>query len=338
MTAPEVPADLVLGLDGGQTGTVCVLGTAAGQVVGTGIGGPLRHGLESDAVACADAAVAQAVQSALLCARSDADQVIRAYLSVTGSGGAVLAAVQRHLPRAQVVVALDVLTTLVCAGITGPGVGVASGTGSVAFARSATDETIIVGGWGYILGDDGSGYSIGLNALRIACRIDDEMVPDTGIGLRLLTALHQTTMREVYDAVLGGRIDRVEIAALAKVVAELAEAGDVYAVSIVRAAASALADMVQVAATRANLIDGAFQVVAVGGVVSTPGAVMSALTAEVAERMPNARIVAARFAPAVGALALALQAGRVPLTDHVLTTLEHSSRQWGSLSSKPRKL
>ena len=52
----------------------------------------------------------------------------------------------------------------------GVGVALIAGTGSVAFGRAADGRTIRCGGWGYLLGDEGSGYAIGRAALRLAPR------------------------------------------------------------------------------------------------------------------------------------------------------------------------
>ena len=68
--------------------------------------------------------------------------------------------------KARVVVVNDALVALEAAIPGGPGVVIISGTGSIAYGRNAAGEAARAGGWGYVLGDEGSGYWIGRAALR----------------------------------------------------------------------------------------------------------------------------------------------------------------------------
>src|SRR4030095_5169289 len=51
-----------------------------------------------------------------------------------------------------------------------PGIVIVAGTGSIAYGRNAKGEAARAGGWGYVLGDEGSGYWIGRLALRAVVR------------------------------------------------------------------------------------------------------------------------------------------------------------------------
>ena len=55
----------------------------------------------------------------------------------------------------------------------GHGVGLICGTGSIAFGRSPDGKMSRAGGWGYILGDEGSGYDIAIQAMRAATQAID---------------------------------------------------------------------------------------------------------------------------------------------------------------------
>ena len=70
------------------------------------------------------------------------------------------------LPDVPVTTALDVEIALVGALGAHEGVLVLAGTGSVAFGVNAAGQTAQAGGWGYLLGDEGSGYWLGVQALR----------------------------------------------------------------------------------------------------------------------------------------------------------------------------
>jgi BadF/BadG/BcrA/BcrD ATPase family len=57
------------------------------------------------------------------------------------------------------------------------GIALIAGTGSVAWGRDASGRVARAGGWGYLLGDEGSGYGIAREAVRHALRLADEGQP-----------------------------------------------------------------------------------------------------------------------------------------------------------------
>ena len=81
----------------------------------------------------------------------------------------------------QVVIVNDATAALV--GGTGHPFGVVcvAGTGSIAFGVNRAGERARAGGWGHLLGDEGSGYAIGLEALRAVCRASDGRGPQTAL-------------------------------------------------------------------------------------------------------------------------------------------------------------
>ena len=70
----------------------------------------------------------------------------------------------------------------------GWGVAVVAGTGSMAFARGTDGRTARAGGWGPLLGDEGSGYALALSGLRAAARAADGRAQATLLTDRLLAA------------------------------------------------------------------------------------------------------------------------------------------------------
>jgi glucosamine kinase len=98
----------------------------------------------------------------------------------------------------------------------GPGVVLLAGTGSIAWGRSQDGRTDRVGGWGKLLGDEGSGYALGLEALRAVLRAEDGRDPTTSLTSGVLEA---TGVADPPELVLwADRAGKREIAALATVV------------------------------------------------------------------------------------------------------------------------
>ena len=82
---------------------------------------------------------------------------------------------------APVVIANDAELVLAAGTPDGWGIALISGTGSIVFGRSPHGEMARAGGWGHILGDEGSGYAIGVEALRAVMRAFDGRGPATAL-------------------------------------------------------------------------------------------------------------------------------------------------------------
>jgi glucosamine kinase len=126
----------------------------------------------------------------------------------------------------------------------GPGILVLSGTGSMAWARDAGGMSFRVGGWGDVIGDEGSGHWIGMRVLGLITQSLDGRAPPT----RLVEAVFEALAIDSKDAMNGlegwlARLDhrRSAIAGLAPIAARLAEAGDAGAIAIIEEAVEHLA-------------------------------------------------------------------------------------------------
>lgn len=193
---------------------------------------------------------------------------------------------------------------------------VASGTGVVTLAVGR-DAIARVDGWGYIMGDAGSGYWIGREALDAVMRAFDGRGPQTA-----LTDIVRERWPDLAQAyiVLQASDDRVSVvASYAAHVARCADEGDAVAVEITRAAGQELAHSVTTALDRvAHSDDDRFAVCAMGGVFRS-----RALRADFARAMSaGARgdavdIVTPRGEGIDGAIALADLAPEHPLSSAV---------------------
>lgn len=120
-----------------------------------------------------------------------------------------------------------------------PGILLVAGTGSVAYGRAEDGRVERCGGWGWVMGDEGSAVAIAREALRAALRSDDGRGPATELLPRILTRLGLTDPAELPPWV--GRAEKGEIAALADLIAGSAEADDWVALEILEAAAAEMA-------------------------------------------------------------------------------------------------
>src|SRR5439155_10166096 len=122
--------------------------------------------------------------------------------------------------------------------------------------------------WGYLLGDEGSGYALGLGALRAAARAADGRGPATRLGADVLRELRLGGPSELVPWLHGGGgRGREEVAALAPLVRTAAAEGDDIARRLLEEGAAELAAAAAAVARRLGLEGRAVPVAVAGGVL-----------------------------------------------------------------------
>ncbi len=147
----------------------------------------------------------------------------------------------------------------------GPGALVMAGTGSGALARGP-EGLVRAGGFGAVLGDEGSGHWLGLAALRAVLQSDDGELPPTSLRGMILDAWSLESPRE-FPAVLGQGLKKPS--ELAPSVASAADAGDGVAIRLLDEAAESLARLARLALRKAGIQDEAR--------VATAGSLLAAI-------------------------------------------------------------
>ena len=266
--------DLVLALDAGGTKTAAWLvefgNGSTHRVLGRGrstAGNPLSIGFSE-----ATRVITEAVGRAREDARQPAASISRAVLSIAG---AIDPEVRSQFIQwgneiglaQQIAIVPDVLPVLAAGTPQCCGVALISGTGSAAFARSADGRTSLCGGWGYLLGDEGSGYAIGRAAVRGALDEEELNQPPRPLTAALLQFLKARSPKELTKTVYRSADSRATVASLAPLVIRAAEEGDLFAAAIVDAAARDLAALAARAARVVGLADGPFALAIAGGVL-----------------------------------------------------------------------
>jgi len=232
----------LIGVDvGGSTTRAAV--SRDGSIVGhaEGIGAAVRPGR---ALASA-AAIAETVRRALAAAGLLQGDVM--VVGAAGAGRAAEAEELRHALRGEgvaktVQVTTDIEIALEGALGEGPGIVLSAGTGSIAIARDAAGQMHRAGGYGWQMGDEGSGYAIGRAALGAVSRAADGRGAETNLSTRLLEATRSPDFDSLvrWTATAGPP----EVAALAPHVLAEAAGGDPVARAIVHYAAEELAGLV----------------------------------------------------------------------------------------------
>jgi N-acetylglucosamine kinase-like BadF-type ATPase len=159
------------------------------------------------------------------------------------------------------------------------GVALISGTGSFCWARAPDGSSLRVGGWGYLLGDEGSGYDLAVRALRIAAQTADGRAAAHALLAAVLEYWGLDQPTQLISYVYRAELTRASIAEVSKLILHLAEAGDMHAIGLVERAASELADMVTVAVSRLGI--DAPPVALAGGLFATSMFLRAALLSRV---------------------------------------------------------
>lgn len=259
---------LFLGVDGGQSSTVAVIGDDTGQVLGSGRGGPCNHVAAAEGRQRFRAAISESVGQA--CANAGLDPATaafaRAFFGLSG-GPEERRQILEELIRADAIsITHDGLVALAGAHAGGPGIITIAGTGVISFGRNAAGSEARAGGWGYIYGDEGGGFDIVRQAVRASLRQEEGWGPPTGLRAKLLAATGEELANNLLHQLYGSAYPRDRVARLAPLVDEAANEGDPVAREILRGAAQALATVT--AAVRRQLFTPgeAVPVAAIGGV------------------------------------------------------------------------
>lgn len=241
-------SQIVLSIDGGGTTTdVCIARSSTGKspvILGRSRGGPTN--LNSLGVTRVIAELDKAISDAAKKADISERQFDRSIVALAGAAeNKDRVEIEKWLiseTKGDVRVITDAEFVLSVAEALAPkgsaAIGLLVGTGSVAFFRKQTSLDIMrAGGWGPVLGDDGSGYWIGRAALRRVLQAADEGKPMGELAKALFNRLGATTPRGLISKVHETPDTTPRIASLAPLVFAVAEAGDPLARDILLEAA-----------------------------------------------------------------------------------------------------
>ncbi len=313
----EPHSPLFLGVDGGQSSTLAVICDEEGRLLGSGNGGPSNHihepgGMERLRSALRDSVLGAWEQAGF--SQTVPPRFASAGLGMTGSGEYAAETLDQIAACEHKTVVHDSISAHAGALAGAPGVIVIAGTGSVALGVDAGGKALRVGGWSHLMGDEGSGYDIGRQALSAAARMEDGRAPVSRLHAAVLAHFHAQTLWEVHAQIHAPGASRAEIAALARVTAGCAQEGDETARVIFQQAGYQLAELA-LAALRGLRMEGVPTPVApVGGVFQAGELILAPLRRFLQAGAPLARVVSPLLPPAFGAVILAYAAAGLPLT------------------------
>ena len=299
---------LLIGIDGGGTHTLALLADAHGTELGRGWGGPSN--IQAVGVAAALAQLDVAVGRAFEVAKLTRSKVSAACLGLAGidltEGLDVIHAWSARVSLADKVSVANDATLLLAAGTpNGWGLAVIAGTGSIAFTLDESGTDGRAGGWGHLLGDEGSAFQVVLQSLRAAARFADACGPRTALLDAFVHRMGLKEPRDLIPAVYRREWDRAALAALAPVVFDAASAGDEVALRVLQHQADELARTAAAAVRNSNLPAANLPVALAGGVLLKSDAYRARFLESLAGFGVTPGDVGLVDEPAVGAVVLA---------------------------------
>jgi N-acetylglucosamine kinase-like BadF-type ATPase len=300
----------VLGIDSGGTKTVCLLADERGLILSEGRGpGANLHAAGALAVeevladVMASAIGDREIVPAAIClgiAGVDREDEMRTVRGIMGRIG----------PRSRVLVVNDALIALMAGAKDAPGIVIIAGTGSIVYGHNAGGEAARAGGWGHMIGDEGSGYWIGREALSAVMRASDGRGPATRLTGEILAHLKLDDESRLPRIVYDRELPRMTVAALGPIVQGAAVQGDAVATRILERAAEELVLAARSVASRLEMRGDEFTFFLAGGVFRVVPWLAEELPRRLAEVAPRCQVQLLHEEPAVGAVWLALAEAR----------------------------
>ncbi len=299
----EMSGGYLLGIDGGGTKTVCLLADENLKVLGRGIGGPSNY--LSEGIYTAKMSLRAAVQEALAAAGVDASSVGAVCAGLAGASRprdrqTMQKALREIVPAARIRVEIDAFIALAGATECRPGVIVISGTGSVAFGVNSAGETARSGGWGFVAGDEGSGFDIGRKGIAEALRHYDGRAGITTIAEKLMREMYLESLEEMIPILYSGPFSPAKIASLFPLILEAAREGDQAADRLIREAAGELSRMAAAVVRRLKMEEHCL--VATSGGVFRSDQVRGPFAEHLRRAIPGVELIPAAKSAEMGAL------------------------------------
>jgi N-acetylglucosamine kinase-like BadF-type ATPase len=300
----------VLGIDAGGTKTVCLLADGEGIVLAEARGGGAN--LQAVGELEVEKVLHHVMETAI------GDREIRPQAICLGIAGvdrpqdadAVRGIMRRIGFKVRTLVVNDALVALTAGAGDAPGVVVIAGTGSIAYGRNGNGRAARAGGWGHLLGDEGSGFWIGRRALAAVMRQSDGRGPTTLLTELILERLGLAEPGELIHEIYDRDVRQQGIAALAPLVQQARDAGDAVASGLLDRAAGELVAAAASVIARLGMRGGAFPTVLAGGIFKAVPWLADEVTARLSEVAPRSHAGVLTVEPAVGAVRLALAEAR----------------------------
>lgn len=314
----------VIGVDGGGTKTIGVLANYDGSVLAQFTGGASNYQVAGGKKLKAE--LENIFNNLLRLSKFPKQKVSHIYLGLAGAGresdrSEIKALLADTSFAKGITVESDARVALAGAFGGKPGIILIAGTGAICFGKNVGSPVVRAGGWGYLLGDEGSGFFIGQQAIIAALKDLDGRSEKTSLRQLFESKYRLKQLDEIIPLIYKGKIDRTEISNLAPLVYEASQRGDAVAMNIIRSNGQELGKLARAVAEKLNLRHKPIHIAIIGGLFNFKEAFVNEIYKELYELSWDIEISEPRFPPAIGAVILSLEKCGVKINNNILENL-----------------
>ncbi|MGP4064481.1 N-acetylglucosamine kinase [Oceanobacillus sp. M65] len=314
-----------MGIDGGGTKTQAVLADENGNILSRAISGA------SNPNAVGEKQLIQVFQTLFLELDNEGktrlENVKLVYAGIAGSANPanhilLESILSELLPHATVFVEPDAICALYSGTYGGAGIVQIAGTGSITYGMNEAGEQGRVGGWGYLFGDEGSGYAIGRAGVTEALKSVDGRGEPTILLEMLYEHFQVLQPQELIKKVYNAKQPKTIIAPLSRIVFQAYAQEDVVAQAILQQAAKDIASQIMSLYRTLFTSDEKTKVVLCGGVFQEK-AVMPVLLKDYLKNIPLI-LVQPEFPPVAGSLIGAYKQATIQVSQNMLEQMKNT--------------
>jgi N-acetylglucosamine kinase-like BadF-type ATPase len=285
----------VIGVDGGGTKTEASAYDSTGKVIATAIKG-FANLLNNEEIALNN--IVSSIKE--ITDKLGTKELSGVYLGIAGSevgeNSKIISDIIKRELKIDCVVMNDAEIALKAMLKGKNGILTIAGTGSVAFGIN-DNVSLRCGGWGNLLGDEGSGYKISIDAIKRMIYEEENSIEKSELTKKIMEYLEINSVEEVTKFVYSSTKD--EIAALTPIVARLGEAGDKIAAEILINEGRELARTVENVYRKLGF--NKCSIALVGGVIKKAKVLRNAFEDYLRENIVIEEIVDEEISPTMGA-------------------------------------
>lgn len=301
----------VIGIDGGGTKTEAVLADQLGNVLEVAKAGPTNINTTSEQ----DVEEAFSILFQLLKDKhpQEFNHVSTVFAGISGAGGkytqqTIKQFITKRLSETVTTyVEPDTINALYSGTYGEAGIVQISGTGSITYGINEAGVHERVGGWGYLLGDEGSGYDIGRNGIIAALHAADGRGKETLLLNLVFNHFRVNSARHLIEKIYQAPVPKNEISPVAKLVFQAFYKNDPIAHKIILKAANDITISILTLANKLFEKKSSVQVVLCGGVFYDENVLPAIIKEQIASKTDKLTLHLPRISPVGGSVIGALK-------------------------------
>lgn len=300
----------VVGIDGGGTKTKLTVCDSNGQVLHSAISGPSN--ILSSGYDVAKRSITQVIEEGLVGSGYNLDECEGLCIGVAG---AARESVKKQLEeiirgtgyKGNLMITHDAETALMGGTNGDEGILIIAGTGAICYGQTNEGITHRVSGWGHIIGDEGSAYSIGVKIINAVMKAYDGRGKETILTELLLQHMNLTSPEEIIGGIYKPEVTKQHIAEYAILIDRACQSNDEVALKIIWQTVEDLFECVKAALIQLNFLDKPVKVVINGSVLVNNQYVNKGFKEKLSRIYPLVEVCTMKYDAAYGAALKAFQ-------------------------------